>query len=412
MRSTCFFSPQHRLRLSHTALFFSRPRCLASPPAFRPFRPGAFGAPSPHHTTSRYEPDLPLPSAMATLAAQAAHPIRLDYSAVDYATAFVKEELKPLTARFDETLEKTFMPRIRAVLREVEQERRAYLEAREDRLVVLRQKLHSFGVDKTTADTLLGRICHFPPELLGLLPTESLLGDFVLSRAIAGDGFLAKSPNLSVDSAYAGSPASVEKPNHFLSVVTNVDPRPATYRPEPTDDRRISTRRRSQQQQKTNAPAGPAVDSPTTARSRKRYNDGEIDDAPGPSKRLRNLESEVGLGVHRPTALAKQTQVPSPKGTQGPPFRRALRPADIQPQERIFRHFDREGYFVVRCDRPDCLHRYFTEQPFGYSRAYRHFVKQHNDTGLENSRISDEEIFDRYAHEGRLRPIVDLFSAC
>lgn len=69
---------------------------------------------------------------------------------------------------------------------------------------------------------------------------------------------------------------------------------------------------------------------------------------------------------------------------------------DLDAIECVFRHAERDGFFVVRCLEPECSLRIADQPPFKYKRAFNHFTTKH----LKQLQ-PEEYIFNEFSYQGR-----------
>lgn len=68
---------------------------------------------------------------------------------------------------------------------------------------------------------------------------------------------------------------------------------------------------------------------------------------------------------------------------------------DLDAIECVFRHAERDGFFVIRCLEPDCSLRIADSMPFKHKRAFNHFNTKH----LKQPQ-TEEYIFNKFAFQG------------
>ncbi|KAI1802106.1 hypothetical protein F4811DRAFT_422637 [Daldinia bambusicola] len=294
---------------------------------------------------------------------------KLNNAISDFAASYVKKELQQLTRERDDELARSFVPKLRALLREVDKERQAYEQDKEKLILGLRKKLQLLEVDPDTIESTVSELILVTPKYLSVIPSASTLTirpptpfmspirDNYFSTVLGAD-VLSSIPPLASQVQDQGASSSIKDSS---SSPTNINVSPNIG---PSIDHQVQNQIQSENPMTNRAPkrANGDGDSTTTNGKRRRVDGG---------KALSRSQSDI--------------------------FRKIAFP-NLETGERIFRHSDRQGFFVIRCNRPNCQSGFFTDPPLAYNRALKHF-QSHGETGLDGEELTNEYIFENFACE-------------
>ncbi|KAI1496305.1 hypothetical protein F5X99DRAFT_424833 [Biscogniauxia marginata] len=298
---------------------------------------------------------------------------KLSSAMSDFALSYVKQELLQLARERDDILGRTHVPKLRALLREVDKERDAFESDRQRLVRGLREKLELLQVDVSVVDAVVAELHSTTPKYLNVIPSATTLAirppTPVIASPLRENNYF--STVLGADAQSHSSPPVLQSQNqqtpdraiHHRSPMTEVhsSPKRATYVDRPIQAQIVA-------------------ESPLASQSPKR--------------------PRVG-GRNSNGASPKRQKVDSKKASQEtkrPEISRKIAFPNLETTECIFRHSDRKGYFVIRCNRPNCRSGFFTEPPLVYNRAIKHFQK-HGDTGPDGEELTNDHIFDNFACE-------------
>lgn len=99
----------------------------------------------------------------------------LDSAISDFASGYVKTELRRLTRERDDALARSHVPKLRALLREVDKERQAFEQDKEKLIQGLRNKLELLKVDPDIIETTIAELNAVSPKYLTIIPGASTL---------------------------------------------------------------------------------------------------------------------------------------------------------------------------------------------------------------------------------------------
>lgn len=296
---------------------------------------------------------------------------KLNNAISDFASSYVKKELLQLTRERDDALARSHVPKLRALLREVDKERHAFEQDKEKLIYGLREKLALLEVDADTIEATIAELNPMGPKYLSVIPGASTLTirpPTPLMSPVRDNYFhtVLGADILSSDTPFAaqipgreilgqGIP-NVVKEHCSSSMNINVSSTPNIVC-------EISSQNISENSRFSQATKRTSTD----------------DDGTPSTKKPR---TEDGRTLSR---------------TQSDIFRKVAFP-NLVTSERIFRHSERQGLFVIRCNRSKCSSGYFTEPPLAYNRALKHF-QGHGETGPDGEELTNEYIFENFACE-------------
>ncbi|KAI0836501.1 hypothetical protein F5Y06DRAFT_273633 [Hypoxylon sp. FL0890] len=293
---------------------------------------------------------------------------KLNNAISDFASSFVKKELQQLTRERDDALARSHVPKLRALLREVDRERQAFEQDKEKLIQGLRKKLELLEVDPDTIETTIAELNPVAPKYLSIIPGASTLTirpptpfmspvrDNYFTTVLGAD-LLSGAPPSASQVLGRGTSNSVKGQ---CSSPTNINVSPSAG---PNMDHQIQSQILSDNSVVSSTPKRPGADGDGTVSVKRR----RVDGGKTPSR----AQSDI--------------------------FRKIAFP-NLETGERIFRHSERQGFFVIRCNRLNCQTGFFTDPPLAYNRALKHF-QSHGETGPDGEELSNEYIFEKFACE-------------
>ncbi|KAI0454172.1 hypothetical protein F5B21DRAFT_476870 [Xylaria acuta] len=297
--------------------------------------------------------------------------VQFNAALLDFAPKYMKNQLELLAHECDQRLERQLLPRLHAILREIDQERDAFEEQKRDAARRLREHLSLLPLEAAVVNDALGQLHAVTPRHLALLPTASSLTIPALesadvsapSTSASSDGAFG-TPDEDTSSQAPVSPGSTpETSSHAVQdSVTQAKP----WAP-PTKSSTLESEVQAQV----------LAESSTVACSPKRPKVDCQNESDVSSKRQRTA-SEKAPGVVQPL-IERRVAFPN-----------------LMTGECIFRHAERKGFFVVRCDY--CKPGFFTEPPLRYNRALKHFQK-HDEVISDEEELTNEYIFENFAFQ-------------
>ncbi|KAI0503430.1 hypothetical protein F5B22DRAFT_550263 [Xylaria bambusicola] len=296
--------------------------------------------------------------------------VQLDAAILDFAPKYMKSQLEHLARECDERLERELLPQFHAILAQVDQERDAFEKQKQAAVRDLRAHLKLLRFDAATVEQAINQLHAIAPRHLALFPsTTSLTLPMTASpftSASTSNSRSTPSPAASSNSAF----------DHLSDAIPGSHAASLTESTPAADALDLTT------QYNTTMP--PSLDSATqslataesskTTCSPKRDQSAESDAS---CKRQRTAKEKISLKLVDPD---------SPRTVAFP---------NLKTGECIFRHADREGYFVIRCEHcePQGI---FTEPPLKNNRALKHF-QEHVKCASGEEELTNESIFERYA---------------
>ncbi|KAI0544744.1 hypothetical protein F4679DRAFT_563656 [Xylaria curta] len=295
---------------------------------------------------------------------------QFDAALLDFGPKYMKEQLEQLALECDQRLERQLLPRLHALLREIDQERDAFEQHKWDAARRLREHLTQLPLDAAVVEDAVAQLHTVNPRRLAHLPTASSLALPTLDSA-----------SVSPPSTSASSNSAFGTPDEDTSSQAPVSLRstPETL----SDAAQDST---TQTQPWTLPTESPSCDNEIQAQVL-----AESSTVSCGLKRLkvdREYEGNV-LSKRQRTTNEKAPEVVQPQVEQRIAF------PNLETGECIFRHAERKGFFVVRCN--FCKPGYFTSPPLLYNRALKHF--QNHDKAIPSGcqEMTNEYIFDKFA---------------
>ncbi|KAI1134610.1 hypothetical protein F5Y05DRAFT_202789 [Hypoxylon sp. FL0543] len=291
---------------------------------------------------------------------------KLDNAISDFASAFVKKELEQLARERDDALARTQVPKLRALLKEVDRERLAFGQEKEKLMQGLRKKLELLDIDPDIIESTLAELNKMSPKYLSIIPSASTLTvrpptplmsparDNYFSTVLGAD-VLSGAPQSASQALGQGISNSV---TDQCSSPTNINVLPSA---DPNVDHQLQRQIPSESPVVNSMLKRPSADGDGTASPKRRR--------VGGGKPANQAQSDI--------------------------FRKIAFP-NLVTGERIFRHSERQGLFVIRCNRANCQSGYFTDAPLAYNRALKHF-QSHGETGPDGEELSNDYIFENFA---------------
>ncbi|KAI8961304.1 hypothetical protein F5Y11DRAFT_229616 [Daldinia sp. FL1419] len=293
---------------------------------------------------------------------------KLNSAISDFTSTYVKKELQQLTRARDDELARSHVPKLRALLREVDKERQAYQQDKDKLILGLRKKLELLEVDPDTIENTISELIPVTPKYLSVIPSASTLTirpptpfmspvrDNYFSTVLGAD-VLSSIPPLASQVHEQAASASIKA---LSSSPTNINVSPTAGL---HIDHKIQSQILSEAPMTEKAPKRISTDGDSITSGKRR----RIDHGKTPSR----AQSDI--------------------------FRKIAFP-NLETGERIFRHAERQGLFVIRCNRSACQTGFFTDPPLAYNRALKHF-QSHGETGPDGEELSNEYIFENFACE-------------
>ncbi|KAI1654954.1 hypothetical protein F4813DRAFT_192574 [Daldinia decipiens] len=315
---------------------------------------------------------------------------KLNNAISDFASSYVKKELQQLTRERDDELARSHVPKLRALLREVDKERQAYEQDKEKLILGLRKKLQLLEVDPDTIESTVSELIPVTPKYLSVIPSASTLTirpptpfmspvrDNYFSTVLGAD-VLSSIPPLASQVHDEETSNSVK--GHSSSP-TNINVSPNIG---PNFDHQIQSQILSENPMTSKALKRVSADGDSTASGKRRRVDGG------------KVRTNWSCRCHFKLLLGRLIYDQSLNRSQSDIFRKIAFP-NLETGERIFRHAERQGFFVIRCNRPNCQTGFFTDPPLAYNRALKHF-QSHGETGQNGEELSNEYIFENFACE-------------
>lgn len=288
----------------------------------------------------------------------------------DFASSYVRRELQKITRERDDALARSHVPKLRALLRAVDDERQAYEQDKEKLIRDLRDKLQLLGVDADIIETTLAELNSVVPKYLSIIPSASTLTirpptpfmspvrDNYFSTVL-GANIVTDAPPLATPVLDEETP---ELPKDYCSSPTNINVSPG---------------------------AGASID--------RQMQSQVLSESSMVDRATKRPSTESGDGNANGSKRRKLDVPKTPNRSQSDIFRKIAFP-NLETGERIFRHSERPGLFVIRCNRPACQTGFFTDPPLAYNRALKHF-QSHGQTGPDGEELSNEYIFENFACE-------------
>ncbi|KAI1421137.1 hypothetical protein F5Y12DRAFT_787701 [Xylaria sp. FL1777] len=300
--------------------------------------------------------------------------IQLNAALLDFAPRYMKDQLEHLAHECDQRLERELLPRLQSILRQVDQERDAFEQHKQDAARDLRGRLNLLGFDAAAVDHAIGQLHAVAPRYLALFPSVSSLRLPVAvsssasallsapSTAASSNGVFEDPPHADVGSHAASPPSTPDTSNRGVqNSITQIIPWASLAQP-PSPDHQIQS--------------SVIAESCIISCGSKRAQADCWAENNVQYKRQRTTDEKISSELVQPKI----------KGRIAFP--------NLMTGECIFHHANRKGLFVVRC--VYCEPGIFTEPPLNNNRALKHFQEHEKDTpGKEE--LTNESIFERFA---------------
>ncbi|KAI3321137.1 hypothetical protein HD806DRAFT_524440 [Xylariaceae sp. AK1471] len=300
--------------------------------------------------------------------------VKLNAALLDFAPRYMKEKLEHLAQECNQRVERNLLPRFEALLREIDQERDAFEQHKQEAARDLRDQLNLLRFDAAAVDDAIVQLHAVSPTCLNLLPRASSLMIPVSEAA-----------SLCAPSTAASSDGAFDTPDADKSSQAAVSP---TLAPETSSQ--SAQNQTAQAELRASPTKPPSFDSQVHVQVIAEYSSASC--SPKRSGTEGQNESDTPYKRQR---IADETK--KPPETVRPKIERRVAFPNLMTGECIFRHAERRGFFVIRCDH--CESGFFTEPPLLYNRALKHLQK-HGVTHLDEEELTNEYIFERFAWQG------------
>ncbi|KAI1432539.1 hypothetical protein GGR50DRAFT_589319 [Xylaria sp. CBS 124048] len=339
----------------------------------------------------------------------------LNQSLSRFASNFMKQKLESLAKEYDRSIERQFLPRLLAVVREIDEGRAAFEAVQRDAARELRDQMGLLRCAPSQVDDAVKQLETVAPRYLTAIPSAShltalgsglaatsMFGTLVPSNRAAARQQLNKNGHnrgsvtfmaplvvhtqmplaQNTITAATGPPvlehqASSSSLSSLGSSLASFSERPTpaqnTTRLSRTDSPSLSLNNQRPDQEViviTDSDGG----SDSSKRSGKDHHDGDV-----PNKRQKTANEENTSDVDRSRTA------------------RHVAFENLNIGERVFRHAEKTGYFIIRCNY--CVPGTFIDPPFDEkNRALTHFRK-HSDATSGNEELTNEMIFEKFSHQ-------------
>ncbi|KAI1111495.1 hypothetical protein F5Y14DRAFT_443264 [Nemania sp. NC0429] len=306
--------------------------------------------PSSTQRTPRRLPDAPLNAAL-----------------LDFAPRYMRDQLKRLARECDQRLERELLPRLHAILREIDHERDVFEAHKQEAARDLRDHLNLLRLDSVAAEDAIRQLQAVTPRYLTIIPSASSL----TLPVPASDSLSARSMAATSDNAFASTFNTPE------ADTGSQDASLRTWTPETLDHgAQHSATPEKPPSLESQVQAQVIAESSVVPWSPKRPNADVRKEGEASAKRQRTANEH------------DDSEAAAPK------IERRVAFPNLMTGECIFRHVRRKGFFVVRCDY--CDPGFFTEPPLLYNRALKHFQK-HREAISHGEELTNELIFEKFA---------------
>ncbi|KAI0186248.1 hypothetical protein EV127DRAFT_175526 [Xylaria flabelliformis] len=295
---------------------------------------------------------------------------QFDAALLDYAPKYMKEQLEQLARECDQRLERQLLPRLHALLREIDQERDAFEQHKWDAARRLREHLTLLPLDAAVVEDAVAQLHTVNPRRLARLPTASSLALPTFDSA-----------SVSPPSTSASSENAFGTPDEDSCSQAPISPGST---PETLSEAAHELITEAQ-------PWTPPTKSPTRENEVQAQVLAESSTVPCGLKRPKVDREDEG------DVLSKRQRTTNEKtpGVVQPQVERRVAFPNLKINECIFRHAERKGFFVVRCN--FCKPGYFTMPPLLYNRALKHFQKHDEAIPGGSREMTNEYIFEKFA---------------
>ncbi|KAH9993478.1 hypothetical protein F4779DRAFT_631867 [Xylariaceae sp. FL0662B] len=287
----------------------------------------------------------------------------------DFASSYVRKELQQLIREQDDALARSHVPKLRALLREIDKERQAFEQDKESLIHRLRKKLDLLEVDAVTVEAAVAELKPLVPKYLSIIPSASTLTVRPPTPYMSPVRDTYFHTVLGADVASNLSPPSLPP----------LDQPPSTP---------IKTSRSSQTDVNFSPKAVAGIDP--------QLQDQVMAESSVPTQSLKRPSNALGNESQSGGKRQRVEGIKSSIRVAQSDISRKIAFPNLETGECIFRHSDRSGFFVIRCNRANCKSGFFTEPPLAYNRALKHF-QRHGENGPDGEDLTNEYIFEQFA---------------
>ncbi|KAI1275958.1 hypothetical protein F5Y07DRAFT_400012 [Xylaria sp. FL0933] len=300
--------------------------------------------------------------------------VQLNAALLDFAPKYMKDQLQQLARECDQRLERELLPQLHGILRQIDQQRDAFEERKQEAAHDLRHQLNLLGLNAAAVEDAIGQLHAVTPRWLALFPSASSLALPVAvsssapalaplstpSTATFSDGILGDTPSLDTGTHAPASPVSTPATSNHGAQGSPPQSKPS--------ESPLNSQSFSHQVQSPTITENSSI--PCCSKRAGADHPAENDVA---YKRQRTTHEQISSGVVQKDEIKERVAFPN-----------------LITGECIFRHANKKGFFVIRC--VYCEPGIFTEPPLKYNRALKHFQQHTPEEDLTN-----ESIFERYA---------------
>ncbi|GAP91444.1 hypothetical protein SAMD00023353_6200230 [Rosellinia necatrix] len=289
----------------------------------------------------------------------------------EFAQRYMKERLEHLAHQCDQRLERELLPQLRIILREIDFERDAFEEHKQDVARALRDHLDLLRIDTAVIDDAVGRIHAVTLRYFDLLPRATSVALPTSAEApISAPGEAASAHGTSgMYDVHTGSRSAVSPLLALGTSSHGVQSLAAVIKPHTSPIKPLSL--------DSQVEAQLIAENSVVSGNLKRPTSDILDEIHALPKRQRTADKEISEVMQR--KMKRRVAFPN-----------------LMTGECMFRHAQQEGFFVVRCH--FCEPGIFTEPPLRNNRALKHFQK-HGEASLSEVKLTNEFIFERFAFQ-------------
>ncbi|KAI1821453.1 hypothetical protein F4861DRAFT_518764 [Xylaria intraflava] len=322
----------------------------------------------------------------------------------------MKQKLEYLAHECDQRLERELLPRLLAILREIDGERDAFEEIQRHAAHELRDQMNLLRCPASAVDDAVGQLHTVVPRYLSLLPTTSSLS------LPSSDLTSLSEPGISTSQggAFATPDSDTDGRAPGPSVVTLGTPSSHHTRSQrsQTKIRLPPTESRSLDNQALGSPTSaletslsrcpqeltsPAqIEPPHTKRpdSDSRLLDEVM--ALTESNMVSHKHKRPSIDCHDESDTPCKRQKKTTSGVVESQETRRVAFSNLKLRECVFNHAELTGFFVIRCGY--CEPGIFTDPPFIDNRALAHFQK-HIEATSGDEELTNESIFEKFSYQ-------------
>ncbi|KAI0425634.1 hypothetical protein F5Y09DRAFT_321297 [Xylaria sp. FL1042] len=301
--------------------------------------------------------------------------VQLNAALLDFAPKYMKDQLQQLACECDQRLERELLPQLHGILRQIDRERDAFDERKQEAARDLRHQLNLLRFDAAAIENAIGQFHAVTPRWLALFPSASSLTLPVAissptpaplstpSITTSSNGVFDDTPDLDTGSHTTASPASTPATSNHSAQESTPQPKPwESPIQSPSLSRHVQSSAIAQSSGIPYSSKRTKADRPTESDT--------------PYKRQRTTHEKISSGVSQEDEIKERVAFPN-----------------LMTGECIFRHANRKGFFVIRC--VYCEPGIFTKPPLKHNRALKHFQQHNKDALMEE--MTNESIFERFA---------------